>query len=151
MGYSAYGVGVLGVRHAPGVIKANIVEEVEDIGCSHASLLPSEMKFCPECGKPRKKKRTAYIDQFELDDEGDDKLCGYVLVNRGEGFYANPEFIAYWTTGRMASGDTASMEVPASPSENWGIVKNEMRRKLEPLGLWDEAGFGFHVFTYESC
>lgn len=149
MGYSAYGVGILGVRHAPGVIKAGIVEK--DDGCSHASLLPSEMKFCPECGKPREKRITVFIDQYEADEGGDDKLCGYVLVNRGEGFYDNPEFIAYRMTGRIASGDTASMEVPVHPAKHWGDIKAEMRRKLEPLGLWDEEGFGFHVFTYESC
>lgn len=146
MGYDAYAVAVLGVRHDPGVIRSKLFRERTVRACSHE--MDESKKFCPECGAPTFKTVKEPIEGYE-DGEGDgDKLHGYELVNRGEGYYDDPEFIAYWVSGLIRARDTRTRFLGDFDQEE---VWSNMQAVLEPLGLWDPQAFGLHVFLYESC
>ena len=146
MGYSAYAVAVIGIRYAPGVIKAKLLKKEKKRTCEHP--LKGDVKFCPECGAPAYTTFPVPIDEY-VDGEGDgDTLCGYKLVDRGEGYYDDPEFIAFWSSDCVRARDTVSEAVQDFAFHD---IEVKMRAKLGPLGLFNEKTFGLHVFTYESC
>jgi len=145
MGYDASAVAVIGIRHDPGVIKAKLYQKSIGRACGHP--INEGQKFCPECGAPATKEFTDVIDAY---DEENEVLCGYKLVHRGEGHYDDPEFIAYWTSGQVDRNTVRSI-TSTLWGTSWSDVREEMKAKLEPLGLYDERGFGLHVFLYESC
>jgi len=146
MGYDAYAVAVIGVKHPSGVIRSKLFKEVTKRACSHK--IGKDMKHCPECGAPAFKTVKKSIDQY-MDGEGDgDTLCGYELVHRGEGYYDDPEFIAFWASDCVRARTTKFHSLGNLDQEE---IWNEMQAKLEPLGLWNGSTFGLHVFLYESC
>jgi hypothetical protein len=144
MGYDAYAVAVIGIRHAPGVIKSKLFQEVTQRACGHE--MAEGMKHCPECGAPRTTTFPMPIPEYDADD--DPKLCGYELVHRGEGYYDDPEFIAFWSSDCVQARETVSESVQDFAFHD---IEVKMRAKLAPLGLWEEGNFGLHVFMYESC
>jgi len=146
MGYDACAVAVIGVKCSPGVIKSALFKLGQERGCKHE--LPDGMNFCPECGAASYVTVSNAIDEYE-DGEGDgDKLYGYELVHRGEGYYDDPEYIAYVTSGCVSARQSKSINLGEL---NLIDIEIEMKEKLEPLGLWDRKRFGLHVLLYESC
>ena len=145
MGYSASAVAVIGIRHQPGVIKAKLFRNVQRRACRH-TIYPNQ-KFCPQCGKPATKETQVSIKEY---DDENETLCGYKLVGRGEGYYDDPEFIAFWTSFQVDRNNVRSLTTQLWGT-SWSDVREEMKQKLSPLGLYDERGFGLHVFLHESC
>jgi hypothetical protein len=142
MGYDAYAVAVIGVRHDPGEIKSVLYHESRVRGCDHE--LSQVTAFCATCGKP------AYVavrEPLHCYDEDAETLWGYKLINRGEGYYDDPEFIAYWSSGLIRPRNIRSKNL-------WSVdlakAAEEMKVKLGPLVLWNSS-FGLHVFLHESC
>lgn len=146
MGYDAYAVAVIGVKHAPGVIKSKLFQEVTRRVCDHP--MEEGMKHCPECGAPRTTTFPVPISEY-VDEEGDgDTLCGYALEYRSSED-DDPEFIAWWSSGHVRRLETTSLG--SRENMDFSQAREEMCAKLEPLGLWNEHTFGLHVFLYESC
>ena len=144
MGYDASAVGVVGIRLKPGVIKAKLYTEEQVPGCGH--IINEDVKFCPECGKEALKTVYKAIDGY---DEEERELFGYKLVDRGEGYYDDPEFIAYYWTAHLGPRDIRTF--PMRMMDNMSAIQEEMQAKLHPLGLYDKKAFGIHVFLNESC
>lgn len=147
MGYDARAVAVIGVRHPPGFIKSKLFQDVTRRVCSHD--FPEDHKYCPECGAPRTITFPMPIKEL-VDGGGDgDTLCGYELVNRGEGYYDDPEFIAYWTSNQVGRRETVSLKECDYLDLN--DLRIKMYEKLGPLGQYNDDTFGIHVFLHESC
>lgn len=145
MGYDAYACAVIGVRHDPGFINKKVLVDETRRVCGHP--IEEGMKHCPECGAPAFTTYPVPIPEYSPDSD-DPTLCGFELVNRGEGYYDDPEFIAYWWSGQVSPRTTSFDRIDDA---EWSAVKAAMKAKLEPLGLWDEATFGLHVFLVETC
>ena len=102
-------------------------------------------------GTSYRRSRLSYVTEKEplhFYDEDEETLWGYKLVNRGVGYYDDPEFIAYWTSGPVKPRNIRSKNLWSMDMDN---VAEEMKVKLGPLILWNNSAFGLHVFLHESC
>ena len=115
-------------------------------GCSH--LVNESARFCPECGKPNfvveVKKFTKYSLLKEVGITCD---CVVFSTEEHEMFVAiSKDYICQ--TGDINYGDGGEfMRIP-SPEEI-AHIKECLRGKLEPYGLWDELRFG--IWTVGQC
>lgn len=140
-----YAVGVVGIRHPPGVIRDKLYVEAHVRGCSHP--IENTTKFCPECGAAAYENAQCPIDAYSVENN---RLFNYTLVHRGAGFYANPEYIAHWCSGLIPSGESGFLPMCRLREMDFFHIKNTMQTRLEPLNLFNKDTFGLHVFLYES-
>ena len=147
MGYRAYAVGLIGVRLKPEVIASKLYTEKKVPGCKHVTRHITE--FCPTCGKVAYETVQEPIEEYDENvDDGEPKLCGYRLLSRSSEDYDDPVFIAHWCSRLLDVDEVAFKEME---SVDMVYIKDTMRKRLKPLGLFDDKAFGLHIFTYESC
>ena len=116
------------------------------------------MKFCPTCGLKAhhmvQNPISEYDDDVRTEHGGgpfEKTLCGYpILFNsydeeEGCGGKGVALVALYW-----ASDNKQHNSVMAKLSLNLEEIKEEMKNKLDPLGMWDEKKFGLWSLLYCS-
>lgn len=111
-------------------------------GCKHP--LPSEVKFCPQCGEP------AWLEQTDkeplpLYDEDGETFAGLDVFPDQYGDEDQRFFVGTATMMDAYEG-IPEMLSPDIVEE----TKQQLKTVLEPLDLWDEDKFGIWTFVQSS-
>ena len=140
--YSAHAV--VGVRLRPSQFVTKT--EKRSPGCSHSF----DSGFCPECGAKKEIIRKVTTDALE----GEPTFEG-MLVTYG----TESEFVYI---GHCSTHESGTAEEPYSnggpddafaklTGENVEQIRDDLKSRLEPLGLWDARDFGLWTVLHCSC
>lgn len=138
MGYDASAVMIIGVRYNRGELDTSLYIRNRERNCDHD--VKGSTRYCPECGKHVFRDTSQPVEGYDQDNE---TVFGLKRVYCD---HTDWEFIAYHVV-RMGSGLIESIDSRAVPLPE---IRETVRKKLEPLGLFHENDFGLHVFLEES-
>jgi len=107
------------------------------------------MKFDPETGKELWKE--IKIPEFDFSDNGNEWGRGIINIPNmrlycGTDGYCKVYGFGIGDTNSNCGNDIAHRELTMSSDE----IKAELKKVLEPLGVWDEKEFGLYTILYCS-
>jgi hypothetical protein len=135
MGASFYAQTVIGMR----VKNDQLYKERERQGCR--CYFRGHGGFCSSCGAAMTVGEDVPVEGYDPTSE---KLLTFDVVKHS---YSDDAFITSVCVEVRTEGTEGKMIVP--PPWNW--IKQNMKEKLEPLGLWDEGSFGLWCIGHISC
>lgn len=95
---------------------------------------PEDIKFCPNTGRKLWLQRETNIKEY---DSHKNTLCGLPL--RGTTEDGRTVVCIATVEADATEGEFGFTKIP-----DLAVAKNQLREKLEPLGLWDEGSFGLY-------
>lgn len=127
--YSAYAI--IGMR----IRKANLYDRVPNDKCEYGHKLPGCVNFCPECG--RKVQRMIEVPRSFYDSKNKE-VAGYAVLDNicEENWFIVVHRVC--TDNPDKACKLMIKEVFPDIHKIW----DEMKGKLEPLGLWNPHSFG---------
>ena len=122
--------------------------------CKHKIENKIHGKFCPECGKLLWEDKNEYIKEYKDNDKtlgekfGCESLCGHKI------FYTTDNrrvFVGVELIKLVDKNDDAVI-IPDKMFKDSFIQekKQQIKKELEPLGMWNEKKFGFWMISYCS-
>jgi hypothetical protein len=101
-------------------------------------------QFDPKSGKPLWKTEKTPIKEF---DEEEETLSGLKVVFSTDHFHC---FVSAFGTG-TSYDENGYSKIELENSDGFiDKLKKELKKALEPLGLWDEKSFGLYSVIYIS-
>lgn len=111
--------------------------------CQHG-LVDATSKFCDICGKPAWK-----MDEQPIDGMVYDEMKGEWNLHR-MAVLCSTDDRQMVVCSVMTPRADGQYQVQFLPPTKYDITKDDMRKILEPHGLWNEAAFGMYVVMHCS-
>lgn len=136
MGYDAYSYAVVGLA-----ISSGELYRCQKIAAFNHEY-PKTMNFCPTTGIPLWKEEITFVDGTDPEIE---TFQGFdVMKKDSQESIKNPKSINL--VGEQLRSDSDSFWTEDKILD----IKNRMKEKLKPFGLWNEDKFGVYPVLYES-
>lgn len=146
MGVSYTAYTIIGIK-----VNANNFTTVESKrGCNCEIKDIEKMRFCSNCGANVSIDEEVCIPQFNENNDNSpsgESLCDYPIIysdceHSGEAYVA----ALCVDDDDYTKNDKNKMQIPKSIE----AIKEKMKKKLEPIGFWDEKKFGIWSVLYCS-
>ena len=137
MGVDYYAYAFIGQK----INKNKLNKEVTVPGCSHNN--PKNANFCSTCGK-----RAFITDERPVVDFDEIGLTVITTTDDRDIFVALPQHVVKTGSSRSMSNTGDQGHISLDPSAITTAML-ELKKSLEPHGLWDEKAFG--LWTTQYC